>query len=315
MDLKESMKTVTAIHGFLTVVSLLIQVIEHEIWFQMHKYPNQKFAPWDSESEEPEFYYEFDREPDFYREWSNSNKLRVANCLICLIMAALSVKVNLLQALKDRLRGKLPANHGVMNSLEMPWIVFECLFMLLHIPPYLELIKATKYFNLIYTVLISMMAFKTSVLFRSLELFSPLNNQTSRLIMFFSKVEFTDRSILVKAWINMNPGKFLFFSFVFYMIVASYILKISERTNIYNKPISFDPVDRCYENNDQDYNNPSVSNEPVTYFNAFWMLSITFLTVGYGDYYPMTFPGRIIAVITTVLGQLYAAIVVGIVSQ
>ena len=66
--------------------------------------------------------------------------------------------------------------------------------------------------------------------------------------MFFSKVEFTDRSILVKAWINMNPGKFLFFSFVYYMMTASYILKISERTNIYNKAKSLNPVDRCYEN-------------------------------------------------------------------
>ena len=197
----------------------------------------------------------------------------------------------------------------------MPWIIFECFFMILHIPPFLELMPLTKYFNLIYTVLISIMAFKTLILFRSLELFSPLNNQTSRLIMFFSKVEFTDRSILVKAWINMNPGKFLFFSFVYYMMTASYILKISERTNIYNKAKSLNPVDRCYENVEQDYNNPSVSNEPVTYFNAFWMLSITFLTVGYGDYFPMTFPGRIIAVLTTVLGQLYAAIVVGIVSQ
>ena len=64
--------------------------------------------------------------------------------------------------------------------------------MILHIPPFLELLSITEYFNLSYTLLIFAMALKTSILFRTLELFSPLNNQTSWLIMYFSKVKFTD---------------------------------------------------------------------------------------------------------------------------
>jgi hypothetical protein len=81
------------------------------------------------------------------------------------------------------------------------------------------------------------------------------------------------------------------------------------------QPNTRDAVDRCYQNEEQDFSNPTISGEAVTYFDAFWMLSITFLTVGYGDYYPLTYPGRIIAVLTTILGQVYAAVVVGIVSN
>lgn len=39
-----------------------------------------------------------------------------------------------------------------------------------------------------------------------------------------------------------------------------------------------------------------------TYRNAIWLVIITFLTVGYGDYYPTTNGGRYIAIITTVGG-------------
>ena len=58
-----------------------------------------------------------------------------------------------------------------------------------------------------------------------------------------------------------------------------------------------------------------IGTQPVKYHDAMWMVCITFLTVGYGDFYPVTQVGRIIAVTTVIVGQLYAATIIGIFSQ
>jgi hypothetical protein len=43
------------------------------------------------------------------------------------------------------------------------------------------------------------------------------------------------------------------------------------------------------------------------------MLLITFLTVGYGEYYPVTFTGRVVAILTVIIGQVTSAMIIGIV--
>ena len=45
------------------------------------------------------------------------------------------------------------------------------------------------------------------------------------------------------------------------------------------------------------------------------MMSITFLTVGYGDYFPVTWTGRVAAVGTVIIGQLFSAIIIGLVND
>ena len=38
------------------------------------------------------------------------------------------------------------------------------------------------------------------------------------------------------------------------------------------------------------------------YYNAFWNIIVTMTTVGYGDYYPRTIPGRFIIFLVCILG-------------
>lgn len=45
-----------------------------------------------------------------------------------------------------------------------------------------------------------------------------------------------------------------------------------------------------------------IENDISNYYNAVWLMIVTMTTVGYGDFYPRTIPGRAIAVFSCVFG-------------
>jgi hypothetical protein len=46
------------------------------------------------------------------------------------------------------------------------------------------------------------------------------------------------------------------------------------------------------------------------YWNNFWLIIITMSTIGYGDYFPRTLPGRFIVFVTAVWGVFLTSILV-----
>ena len=64
---------------------------------------------------------------------------------------------------------------------------------------------------------------------------------------------------------------------------------------------------RCY------YDNGMPITKVVFYKDAVWLTIITFMTVGYGDYSPTTNQGRYIMIITVMGGQMFSALVIGMV--
>ena len=95
-------------------------------------------------------------------------------------------------------------------------------------------------------------------------------------------------AFLVKVWLTMNPIKGLLIGFLFFIFLNSYLLFIIERgSNNY--------LMTCYLKSDP-------SGHVESYRDSIWLTIITFLTVGYGDFYPTSFAGRYILIITTMGG-------------
>lgn len=56
--------------------------------------------------------------------------------------------------------------------------------------------------------------------------------------------------------------------------------------------------------------NPGLVTGFESYSNCFWCTFITMATVGYGDYYPKTLPGRGIILITAISGVLLSSLLI-----
>jgi hypothetical protein len=99
-------------------------------------------------------------------------------------------------------------------------------------------------------------------------------------------IDYTN-AFLIKVWLTMNPIKGLVIGVTFMILLNSYILLLNERvTNI-------DTV-VCFGND---------SNHKVHYYrDAVWLTIITFCTVGFGDYYPISNSARYIMIITAICG-------------
>ncbi len=137
----------------------------------------------------------------------------------------------------------------MFNNYEIFQILFEIVFYLPHVPPWIEFTYyGKKYLTFIQPFLITWMSLKFFHLLKQIELRSPLNNPASLMIMAFSGVTTNTRIIMIKAWITMNPAKTLGFGFVIFIFLISYSVMIAERINVYANFYGFHQIGNCYEN-------------------------------------------------------------------
>ncbi|CDW77260.1 calcium-activated potassium channel [Stylonychia lemnae] len=142
-----------------------------------------------------------------------------------------------------------------------------------------------------------LMQFKFFTLIRFMAYKSPLNSSKGRFITALRGIDYST-AFLIKVWLTMNPVKGLVFGIIFFLFINSFVLYLNERS----ASIDYIP---CYEE-DHLY---AVSQ----YRDSVWLTVVTFLTVGYGDFYPTTNLGRYMMIFTAIGGQLSSAIVIGLI--
>uniref|UniRef100_A0AAQ5ZZ04 Potassium channel domain-containing protein n=1 Tax=Amphiprion ocellaris TaxID=80972 RepID=A0AAQ5ZZ04_AMPOC len=126
---------------------------------------------------------------------------------------------------------------------------------------------------------------------RAMMLHSRLFTDTaSRSIGALNKIHFNTRFV-GKTLMTTYPGTVLMIFSVSLWIVAAWGLHVCER----------------YRINDQDLSS--------NYMEALWMVSVTFLSIGYGDVVPHTYCGRSICLLTGIMGAGCTVLVVAVVAR
>ena len=98
---------------------------------------------------------------------------------------------------------------------------------------------------------------------------------------------------VVKCIMKKSPLEMLITSMLLYIITFAYAIKVCER------PLIFAIIMK-------NKNNPNfifpVANDVSNYYNAMWLMIVTMATIGYGDFYPRTLPGRAITFFSCICG-------------
>uniref|UniRef100_A0A3B4V3L3 Small conductance calcium-activated potassium channel protein 1-like n=1 Tax=Seriola dumerili TaxID=41447 RepID=A0A3B4V3L3_SERDU len=142
---------------------------------------------------------------------------------------------------------------------------------------------------------------------RAMMLHSRLFTDTaSRSIGALNKIHFNTRFV-GKTLMTNYPGTVLMIFSVSLWIVAAWGLHVCERPEKLN--ISYENI---FFHSFRHHNYRDLSSN---YMEALWMVSVTFLSIGYGDVVPHTYCGRSICLLTGIMGAGCTVLVVAVVAR
>ena len=151
--------------------------------------------------------------------------------------------------------------------------------------------------DFIFVVATFASALKLMVIIELIGRFSPVNTNKGRFIGSLSKIKY-GYSFFVKTWIKSYPIVFLVTSLILFLVVNAYLLYVAQRGTIYEK---------CYAADRESFD--------ITFKNMIWLTAICFLTVGYGDFYPVNGLARAVNTFTAFGGLVYSAMIIGMVHE
>jgi len=106
---------------------------------------------------------------------------------------------------------------------------------------------------------------------------------------------------VVKCLMKSNPLQVLITALCLSIITFAYAVKVCERPLIFaltQKELALNPTNPTFP----------IPNDVSDYYNSVWLMMVTMTTVGYGDYYPRTTPGRAITFFACIFGVIVVSL-------
>eukprot|EP00743_Colponemidia_sp_Colp-15_P005555 GILK01005976.1.p1 GENE.GILK01005976.1~~GILK01005976.1.p1 ORF type:complete len:934 (+),score=188.90 GILK01005976.1:182-2983(+) len=227
--------------------------------------------------------------------WQTVTAIRTLNSLVTLFLLYLLLRYY--QVVKNImvLQFALPPFASIFHPRIFFPLCIEILVCLIHVPPAIDYYASSHLYLLdLTTTLSAFMFLRIYLLLRLLEAHSPINSSTGRFIGSITNVP-TTPSFLFKTWLEAHPVGSLLVGLSILVFVCSYVLHL-------------------YERNVTDFTEfPQMAGVHARYSNSLWMLIITVLTIGYGDVFPITPVGRLVAILAACSGLLISATMIGVV--
>ena len=178
--------------------------------------------------------------------------------------------------------------------------IMECCISMIICPPFVDVdfeLAQMKGFIVISVdgLCYSICLLKSYTILRLPEQYMKWTNEQSSAICKENKCK-ADVGFLVKCEFQRRPYTFVIASFLSFVILLGFLVRTYEST-YFRKDLSAD--------------NPLASNSFFTLFlNCFWYMVVTMMTVGYGDGYPLSHFGRIIALLGCLIGTMMTSLMV-----
>jgi hypothetical protein len=227
------------------------------------------------------------------------NFLRFINIFLSFIISGLIIWHYRKLIELEQIEWKLSQYDSLWTSGKFKYLVIDIFISLIFYPPYLNIFITGEMLGLIYayncnSVFSVLVMTKLYFVVRIYKYFSHWTNNTAVAICNNYNVK-SGIHFAVKAEMKKRPGTILSILLIISLIFLGFSLRTFEYKVIH-------PI----------YGLQGVKgiNDLQNLFNCLWLVIVTMTTVGYGDFYPRSHLGRLVGVISCIVGMLLLSLIV-----
>ena len=228
---------------------------------------------------------------------SLENGIRYANGLLVLVCAIIIIVLFNKKAERLRLSGLLSNNEGLFNKLLFKSFILEILLCLIYLPPYINLVFTGEFQNTYWSYSLNSIISLTIMLkvYFLLKLMSKTSRWTTDSASTICRKYHVRTGLVfaIKCDIKKRPFLVLGIMMGFVILVCSFTI-------------------RTFEFGVKEFTDTKfIGNNPFQNLNnCVYFIFFTMTTVGYGDFVPKSLLGRIIAILSMIVGNIILALII-----